>query len=444
MLERMKKGFRMKKLYCRILSVFIAACLLFSVCPARVYAASTDTGLLTGWPAMTKISEDSAVVLDASNGAVLYAKDKDTKRYPASITKIMTCLLVLENAKLTDTVTMTETGMAAAYSGSSNCTPVLGEQFTVEQCLYMLMLKSANDIAAQLAEQVGGSVDKFADMMNARASELGCTGTHFNNPNGLPDTEHYTTAYDMALIMQECLKNETFRKIISTTSYTVPATNKTAKTRTYENHCKLIISSDTAHYYKYCIGGKTGYTDAALRTLAGAAEKDGVTLVAVTMHGATNQDFIDMADLFEYGFNNFKETSIDKTDDGGTAEGSVTLPSGISASSLKETETQNDAGQTVISYSYEGNPAGMALTVQSGTKSGADNAEGTEAGSGHSSGLNTKNTLMIVGTAFAAVLILLVISLIVRAKREKKRRERMRRRRMQRERERRENSGKRK
>ena len=113
------------------MSVFIAACLLFFGLPCtRVYAASTDTGLLTGWLAMTKISEDSAVVLDASNGAVLYAKDKDTKRYPASITKIMTCLLVLENAKLTDTVTMTETGMAAAYSGSSNCTPVLGEQFT--------------------------------------------------------------------------------------------------------------------------------------------------------------------------------------------------------------------------------------------------------------------------------------------------------------------------
>lgn len=320
------------------------------------------TNHFTNWPQMTEIHEDSAVLMDADNGAILYSLDRDVQRIPASITKIMTCLLVIENAGMDEVVTMDQAGMAEAYAGSSNISPVLGEQFTVEQCLYMLMLKSANDIAAQLAEYVGGSVDAFVQMMNDRCAAIGTTGTHFNNPNGLPGDNHYTTAMDMALIMKECLKNQTFRQIISTPTYTVPPTNMTATERTYENHCKLIISSDTEHYYPYCIGGKTGYTDLAWRTLITAAEKDGRTLICVTLHGPDKSDFTDHKNLYEYGFNSFRTDACEsEAEDGWEISGGVTIPNGFEVSALTRQETTLTDGSVRIDYTYETNPVGSVL-----------------------------------------------------------------------------------
>ena len=322
------------------------------------------TNHLTNWPQMTPINEDSAILMDADNGAILYSLDRDVQRIPASITKIMTCLLVIENAHMDEVVTMNETGMAEAYGGSSNINPVLGEQFTVEQCLYMLMLKSANDIAAQLAEHVGGSVEAFVQMMNDRCAEIGTTGTHFNNPNGLPGDNHYTTAMDMALIMQECLRNETFRQIIATPSYTVPPTNMTATERTYENHCKLIIEG-SEHYYQYCIGGKTGYTDLAWRTFVTAAEKDGRTLICVTLHGPDKSDFTDHKTLFEYGFNSFHTDPCEQeASDGWEISGGVTIPNGMEVSALTKTETTLDDGSIRIDYKYEDNPVGSVRKMK--------------------------------------------------------------------------------
>ncbi len=320
------------------------------------------TNHLTNWPQMSEINEDSAILMDADNGAILYSLDRDVQRIPASITKIMTCLLTIENTQMDEIVTMTEAGMAEAYGGSSNISPVLGEQFTVEQCLYMLMLKSANDIAAQLAEHVGGSVEAFVQMMNDRCSQIGTTGTHFNNPNGLPGENHYTTAMDMALIMQECLKNDTFRQIISTPTYTVPPTNLTPTERTYENHCKLIIESDTEHYYPYCIGGKTGYTDLAWRTLITAAEKDGRTLICVTLHGPDKTDFTDHKNLFEYGFNSFyTDPCLAEAENGWDISGGVTIPVGFDVQSLTRQETKLENGSIRIDYSYEENPVGSVI-----------------------------------------------------------------------------------
>ena len=428
----MKRKFK-KESCLLLLASLILSSFITLLTPSEAFASDPLTNHYTNWPQMTDISEDSAVLMDADSGAVLYSLDRDIKRFPASITKIMTCLLTLENADMTDTVTMTETGMEAAYGGSSNIQPVLGEQFTVEQCLYMLMLKSANDIAAQLAEYVGGSVDGFVGMMNARAAKLGCTGTHFHNPNGLPDEEHYTTAYDMALIMQECLKNASFRKIISTVTYTVPATNKTASARTYQNHCKLIVSGDTESYYPYCIGGKTGYTDAALRTLVGAAEKDGMTLIAVTMHGPTNQDFKDMAALFNYGFSNFTTEAAAPDADGKSASGSITLPRGFSLSNLTKEVTSGTDGKTVTTYSYEKNFMGKTVT-EAGTVSAASPASVATV---PQAGVSPAKIIFIL--AGAAVLFALVFYIYLRIQAEKKRRKRMemlrRRRKMRAERE---------
>ncbi len=174
--------------------LILSALLVFgALSPETVLASDPLTNHLTNWPQMSDINEDSAVLMDADNGAILYSLNRDTQRIPASITKIMTCLLVLEGTEMSDIVTMTEAGMAEAYSGSANVNPVLGEEFTVEQCLYMMMLKSANDIAAELAAFTAGSVPAFCDRMNERAAQIGCTGTHFNNPNGLPGDDHYTT-----------------------------------------------------------------------------------------------------------------------------------------------------------------------------------------------------------------------------------------------------------
>lgn len=381
------------------------------------------TNHLTNWPQMSEINEDSAILMDADNGAILYSLDRDVQRIPASITKIMTCLLVIENTQMDEVVTMTEAGMAEAYGGSSNISPILGEQFTVEQCLYMLMLKSANDIAAQLAEYVGGSVEAFVQMMNDRCAIIGTTGTHFNNPNGLPGDNHYTTAMDMALIMQECLKNETFRQIISTPTYTVPPTNLTPTERTYENHCKLIIESDTEHYYPYCIGGKTGYTDLAWRTFVTAAEKDGRTLICVTLHGPDKSDFIDHKNLFEYGFNNFYTDPCEmEAEKGWEISGGVTVPVGFDVSTLARQETTLSDGSIRIDYKYEDNPVGYVLktkaveqkAVETETSSVTQTTEQTDISSPEAvSGTKTPTDINEVHRSDGHTLTVLIVILLV-------------------------------
>ena len=334
----------------RLAAGLMIGLLMIGLLPVTALASDPLTNHIDGWPQMEDINELTAVVIDADNGGILYSLDRDTPRHPASVTKIMTCLLVLEKTSMTDQVTMGQEALDVAIAGNSNINPILGETFSVEDCLYMLMLKSANDVAVQLAVQVAGSVDSFCAMMNERAAAIGCTGTHFVNPNGLPDPNHVTTAYDIALIMRECLKNPTFRKIIATKSYTVPATNMTAEPRYYENHNRLI--DDTGeYYYPYCIGGKTGYTDAAMRTLVAAAEKDGRTLIAVTMGGADRSDFTDMVKLFEYGFNNF---SVTRTSDDSGRTGSYTLPASLPPNLTTEEGVADAQGRPVLNYIYDG------------------------------------------------------------------------------------------
>ncbi len=420
-------------------ALILAALLAFAaLSPETVRASDPLTNHLTGWPQMSDIGEDSAVVMDADSGAILYSLNRDTQRIPASITKIMTCLLVLEGTDMSDVVTMTETGLAEAYSGSANVQPVLGEEFTVEQCLYMMMLKSANDIAAELAAFTAGSVPAFCDRMNERAAQIGCTGTHFNNPNGLPGDDHYTTAYDMALIMRECLRNDVFRQIISTTRYTVPPTNMTGTERVYDNHCKLIQPSDD-RYYEYCIGGKTGYTDLAWRTLVTAAVKDGRTLICVTMHGPNAQDFTDTKNLFEYGFNQFSVCQVETRTEKGRYAGSVTIPNGFSTDSLAMTETENVYGEPVMRYTYEENPvgdvplvekAGIADAIFGGTGSGEEKQEeNATAGQENTpsetgSGISPKVLFGVLAAAFAILLGALITSILSLQKRRRRAKQR--------------------
>lgn len=274
---------------------------------------SGNTPESTGTPASTSagttsstqepvVAAEGAVLLDASTGKVLYGKNQDQQFYPASITKIMTALIVLERCNLSDKVTFSSTATTNLESGAVSLNITEGDVLTVEQCLYGLLLKSANEIGNGLAEHVAGSVSKFADLMNAKAAALGCKNTHFANPHGLNDSTHKTTPYDMALIMRAALENSTFRKIDTTLSYNFPATKKSAA-RTITMGHKMMYTTDS-RYYEGVIGGKTGYTSLAGNTLVTGAEKNGVRLVTVVMKAKGTQ-YTDTKAMLDYGFDNY-------------------------------------------------------------------------------------------------------------------------------------------
>lgn len=269
------------------------------------YYEPVQSNSVAGWPEGQAIQAAAGVVLDMDTGAFLYSKNCDRKLYPASITKIMTCLLTLENADLDAVMTCSpivyELDENASNTGLSD-----GEQMSIRDALYTLMLESANDTANALAEYVGGSMEGFAQMMNAKAESLGCTGTHFSNPSGLHADDHYTTAHDMALIAQAAYANETFRTMCGTVEYEVPPTNMYEETRYLSNHHQM-LKGDTDYYTSWCTGGKTGFTQMAWNTLVTYGERDGKRLVCVLLHGnGADQNYLETIDLLNYGFNNFQ------------------------------------------------------------------------------------------------------------------------------------------
>ena len=266
----------------------------------------TESNEWPNWPEGPSLWGNTACLMDAETGSVLYAKGAWAERYPASITKVMTAIIVLDNCALDEVVTMTETGLADAYAESSNCNPVLGEQFTVEQCLQMLLIKSANDIASQLAEYTAGSVAGFAELMNEKAAQLGCLNTHFTNASGLEDDNHYTSAYDMCLIMREAIQYDKILEIMQLPAVVIPETEFSGE-RYYETHVYL-RQEGNPYYYDGCLGGKTGYTDISRSTLVSAAHRNGFTLVGVVMDAPdTGTNAEDMVSLFNYGYTYFNE-----------------------------------------------------------------------------------------------------------------------------------------
>lgn len=250
------------------------------------------------------LAAESSILMDATTGAVLYSREAKTKRYPASITKCMTALLIIENCNLNDTVTFSNEAVNGVEGSSAGIN--VGAQLTVEDALYAMMLVSANEAAAALAEHAAGSIDAFADMMNKRAKELGCKDTHFTNPHGLPDENHYTTAYDMALILRQAMKYDEFRKFAGTITYTIEKSDTLNNTLELWNHSK-ILRENSEFYYKYAEGSKTGYTRAALNTLVTFAKKDKTELICVVLkdYGA-DSSYHDTKALFKWGFDNVK------------------------------------------------------------------------------------------------------------------------------------------
>lgn len=238
------------------------------------------------------LSADSAILIDAASGKVLKEVNAYQKRGMASTTKIMTALVALENSNPDDVVTVSAT--ASGVEGSSLYL-VVGEKLTMEQLLYGLMLHSGNDAATAIAEHVAGSVDDFAVLMNKKAVELGLKNTHFTNPHGLDNEQHYTTAYDLAMLTKHALQNETFAKIVATKQTKI---GENEQTRYLTNHNKLL------RMYEGANGVKTGFTKKDGRCLVSSATRDGITLIAVTL--AACDDWNDHMEMFNYGFGNFK------------------------------------------------------------------------------------------------------------------------------------------
>lgn len=261
------------------------------------------------------LSAKSAILMDAESGFILNEKEADNKIYPASTTKILTSIIAIENLNLDDVVVVTEAGINIPWD-SSKSNLIVGEVITVRNLLYCTLLSSGNDAANMLAEAVSGSVDNFLILIGEKLKLLGCKNTNFINVHGYHDDNHYTTAYDMAIILKYAIQNKTFNDICQTTIYTVPATNK-SKQRKLVNTNRLILTtkqSKLAYPYQYAIGGKTGYTTEAGRCFVGWAKKDDKCLIACVFNapvdGIIDKKFIDSVNLFEYGFNNFEKKEI--------------------------------------------------------------------------------------------------------------------------------------
>lgn len=265
------------------------------------------------WPAAPSIYGQSAILIEASTGTILYEKKSHKKMYPASITKIMTALLTLENCSLNETVVYSENAINGLEYGDANAECQIGEKMSVKDCLYALMLTSANETATALGEHIAGSIDKFADMMNERAAQAGADGVHFTNANGLHDKNHYVTSYGMAMIMRDALQYQTFRDIINTSEYTIKKNNKRKKPfYSYQRH--KMVREYSGYYYDGIIGGKTGFTNESGTTLVTAAERDGMTLIAVVLNSNGDHVYLDTAALFDYGFDNFHMVNASEND----------------------------------------------------------------------------------------------------------------------------------
>lgn len=390
----------------RIFAALMAGIIMVgSICSSTAQAVAK-------WPKgpdKGSLSSASAIVMELSTGTVLYSKNIHKKHYPASITKIMTSLLTLENSSPSDVVTFTEAEAHGIETGSSSMYCVPGEKFTIEQVLYGIMLQSANEMCLVAADHVAGSVDKFVEMMNQRVAQLGLKDTHFMNPNGLHNDDHYTSAYDMACIAREAWKNPSFQKICGTRTYQVKSTNKRKASEILGgqllNHHQMINGYETSSRYEkdYVIGGKTGYTSMAHSTLVTFAEKDGMQLVSVIMKGNSSKqgepnEYTDTTRILDYAFEKFSKHAVngensdvnenlfntfdsyfnaDQSPLRLSAESAVILPKGVALRKAKQQIQYDNSvklqdGENVIGtvkYTYDGRMVGSTDIIYDSTKS---------------------------------------------------------------------------
>ncbi len=307
----------------RALALILA--LMIALCAAPVLAEDPEEPAESAQPTATAgstydaehpeklldadLEGQSCVLINRATGQVLYEKDANAKRYPASTTKIMTLLLAVEYGHFDEVVEIPQE--AQKIPSDSSQTPVLpGERMTFEQLLYGMMLPSGNDSSNAVAVIVAGSLDAFVEKMNTRAKELGCTGTNFVNAHGYHDDNHYTTAADLAKIAAEGMKNEMYRTIVSTLYYTLPATKFRANGLEIENHNKMLFGS-SPFYYPQIQGIKTGFHSLAGQCFVAAAAQDGINLVSVTLKTSNDGRWIDTKRMMEYGFAQYQKYTFE-------------------------------------------------------------------------------------------------------------------------------------
>lgn len=294
----------------RIFIVIFLFVTLFSICSLS-FANETDSVDFT-------IYSSGAVLMDSKTGKVIVEKDMDKQLYPASTTKILTAIIAIEKLNLSDTLTASRSAVMAIPSGYSNAGIKAGEVLNVSDLLDMFLIHSANEVGYIFAEQISGNIENFADLMNKKATEIGCKNTHFTNPSGIHDVNHYSTAYDMALIARYCMKNETFRNIVSKKSCKFAATELYPQERYFKNTNSLLDQSDKRYYYEYAIGIKTGFTTQAKNCLIAGASKNNFELIAVMLGAEATENglsgrYVDAKNLFDYGFKNYQQKEFLKS-----------------------------------------------------------------------------------------------------------------------------------
>ena len=403
------------------------------------YAMPVDTNSLAGWPEGPSVYGSAAIVMDMNSGAVPYGKNINEKRYPASITKLLTALVALENSEPTDEVEITNDSIACLSPGDSHIGMTPGEIITMDDALHALLLASSNEVAHAIAESVGakmgGNYDTFIQKMNERAEELGCTGSHWTNANGLHDADHYTTAHDMALIASAVYQYEEFRQITQTLSYTIPPTNLVNESRTFQQKHKMLWSGNK-NYYEYATGGKTGYTDAARTTLVTMADNGELQLAAVVLYDFGQDAYVDTKAMFEYVFNNFSKVELSGQEKPEIVQSFtdpdayVLPPDGVKFTDLDQEVTDEDAaaGTAVISYTYEGQALGSAsvtltadyiqrLNGDSEQQIGDEDKNGQQESAGDpadDSGLSVERMVMTGGAVLLGVMLVVLLIVVVR------------------------------
>ena len=428
-----------------------------------IFGMTMNTFAYVDWPENVNVLSEGAILMDADSGAVIYGKNMHEHYYPASITKLLTALIVVENCNLDDTVTFSKNAVYNVEPGSSSAGIDAGDTLTVRDCLYAMLLQSANEAANALAEHTAGSIEAFAKMMNDKAASLGCKDSHFANPSGLNNPEHYTSAYDYALISRAAFKNPTVTEIDSATYYNLPPTSRVPTGQTLYSHHSM-LRKNSGNYYQNAICGKTGYTTLAGNTLVTYARTDKIGLITVVLNG-NKTHYVDTQSLLDFGFANFKNVKLKSSDIGTNFKSnlalipnfneytiepddnaSITLPNDAdvseveSAMDFEQSESPTANALCKIDYKYNGRPVGSVDIIakkNASYETDTNTNKGTVASTaaGNSNPTNTANTgtqgfsnvmlsiskkNMIIGGGIAGIILLLIIIISIRVHLSKK------------------------
>ena len=398
----------------------------------QVYDMPVESNGYKDWPQGPGTYGEAGIVMEVGTGTILYAKNIDAHEYPASITKVLTALVALENGQLTDNVTFSHDSVAFLQRGDSSVGLKEGNVITLDQAIHAMLLASANEAAYAIGESVGVNAGHdynwFIEQMNSRCKELGGENSNFANTNGLHDPNHYTCARDMALIGRELFKHPEFFQIVQTLNYTIPASETTEEHVFHQKH--KMLQPSNSNYYPYTIGGKTGYTSDALSTLITMADNGQTQLVCVVLRTHGKNIYPDTTNLFEYAFNNFTKVDVTTqeksedietflTEDGQSEPNYVMLPNGVDFTALDQKITQDteDSSTGIVTYSYDGHELGTAKVKLSKSylKAHTDSTQDESKSSGHdNSKKQTKSGKHLsLGTTKGKVILGLSILLVI-------------------------------